>query len=199
MISAWFGLIRRCPARNFCRVEIRKYRALDRISERLRRFGYSSNHFAGFRRDRCVTIQGTPSTPIFWGRGACTCYSSPAADRLLQFPGALSDVIAPSYCTVMAAGSDQAGGKSSTGIEPLVARNRPIRTRAIQGVAVKDSVQRFVHSENIAYYKRLIVESERDPSRDEARHQMLLRLLAEELARNTISQTDKRFAASRRG
>jgi hypothetical protein len=51
---------------------------------------------------------------------------------------------------------------------------------------VKDSVQRFVHSENIAYYKRLIVESERDPSRDEARHQMLLRLLAEELARNTI-------------
>jgi hypothetical protein len=64
---------------------------------------------------------------------------------------------------------------------------------------VKDSVQRFVHSENIAYYKRLIVESERDPLRDEARHQMLLRLLAEELARNTISQTDKRFAASRRG
>ena len=64
---------------------------------------------------------------------------------------------------------------------------------------MKDSVQRFVHSENIAYYKRLIVESERDPLRDEARHQMLLRLLAEELARNTISQTDKRFAASRRG
>ncbi|HWZ07217.1 MAG TPA: hypothetical protein VNY53_09960 [Bradyrhizobium sp.] len=52
---------------------------------------------------------------------------------------------------------------------------------------MKDSVQRFVHSENIAYYKRLIVESERDPLRDEARHQMLLRLLAEELARNTIS------------
>ena len=52
---------------------------------------------------------------------------------------------------------------------------------------MKDSVQRFVHSENIAYYKRLIVESERDPLRDEATHQMLLRLLAEELARNTIS------------
>jgi hypothetical protein len=107
------------------------------------------------------------------------------------------------HCTVILHGdgawSDQAGGKSSTSIEPLVARNRPIRTRAIQGVAVKDSVQRFVHSENIAYYKRLIVESERDPLRDEARHQMLLRLLAEELARNTISQTDKRFAASRRG
>jgi hypothetical protein len=64
---------------------------------------------------------------------------------------------------------------------------------------VKDGVQRFVHSENIAYYKRLIAESERDPSRDEARHRMLLRLLAEELARNTIGQTDKKFAAPHRG
>lgn len=63
---------------------------------------------------------------------------------------------------------------------------------------MKDGVQRFVHSENIAYYKRLIVESERDPSRDEARHRMLLRLLAEELSRSTIGQTDKRFAAPRR-
>jgi hypothetical protein len=69
----------------------------------------------------------------------------------------------------------------------------------MQGVVVKEGVQRFVHSENIAYYKRLIAESERDPSRDEARHQMLLRLLAEELARNTIGQTDKRFTAPRRG
>jgi hypothetical protein len=60
---------------------------------------------------------------------------------------------------------------------------------------VKDGVQRFVHNENIAHYKRLIAESERDPSRDEARHRMLLRLLAEELARNIVGQTDKRFVA----
>jgi hypothetical protein len=73
------------------------------------------------------------------------------------------------------------------------------RAHFMQGVVVKDGVQRFVHSENIAHYKRLIAESERDPSRDEARHQMLLRLLAEELARNTIGQTDKRFAEPRRG
>jgi hypothetical protein len=75
----------------------------------------------------------------------------------------------------------------------------PDARNSCSGVAVKDSVQRFVHSENIAHYKRLIVESERDPARDEARHRMLLRLLAEELAGNTIGQTDKRFAAPRRG
>ena len=38
----------------------------------------------------------------------------------------------------------------------------------------------FVHEENIALYKKLIAESELDPSRDEARHKMLLRLLAED-------------------
>ncbi len=41
----------------------------------------------------------------------------------------------------------------------------------------------FVHEGNVALYKRLIAESERDPSRDEARYKMLLRLLAEEVAK----------------
>jgi hypothetical protein len=36
------------------------------------------------------------------------------------------------------------------------------------------------HNENIALYKKLIAESERDPLRDEDRHKMLLTLLAEE-------------------
>ena len=51
-------------------------------------------------------------------------------------------------------------------------------------VAVKDELQRFVHDENIAYYKKLIAESERDPSHDDARHNMLLQLLADELAKD---------------
>jgi hypothetical protein len=68
----------------------------------------------------------------------------------------------------------------------------------MQGFDVMDSVQRFVHSENITYYKRLIAESERDPSRDEARYQMLLRLLAEELANDTSAGIDDDFAALRR-
>ena len=47
-----------------------------------------------------------------------------------------------------------------------------------------DELQRYVHNENIVHYQRLIAESERDPSRDEARHQMLRRLLADELAKD---------------
>jgi hypothetical protein len=51
-------------------------------------------------------------------------------------------------------------------------------------VAVKDELQRFVHDENIAYYKKLIAESERDPSHDDARHKTLLQLLADELSKD---------------
>ena len=44
-------------------------------------------------------------------------------------------------------------------------------------------MERFVHNANIEHYRRLISESERDPSRDEDRHKMLLTLLAEEMAK----------------
>lgn len=44
--------------------------------------------------------------------------------------------------------------------------------------------QRYVHNENIAHYQKLIAASELDPSRDEVRHKMLLRLLAEEKAKD---------------
>ena len=45
-------------------------------------------------------------------------------------------------------------------------------------------MQHFVRNENIALYKKLIAESENDPSRDEKRHAMLLTLLAEEKAKD---------------
>jgi len=45
-------------------------------------------------------------------------------------------------------------------------------------------MQPFVHNENIVLYEKLIAESERDPSRDEKRHAMLLKLLAEEKAKD---------------
>ncbi len=45
-------------------------------------------------------------------------------------------------------------------------------------------MERFVHKENIALYRRLISESEIAPSRDENRHKMLLTLLAEEMAKD---------------
>jgi hypothetical protein len=45
------------------------------------------------------------------------------------------------------------------------------------------AMDRFVHKENMAHYKKLIAESERNPKRDEDRHKMLLTLLAEEIAK----------------
>ena len=48
---------------------------------------------------------------------------------------------------------------------------------------------RYVHHENIALYRKLILESERDSSRDERRHKLLLTLLAEELAKD-VKATD---------
>ena len=43
-------------------------------------------------------------------------------------------------------------------------------------------MQHFVHNANLEHYRRLIAESESDPSRDETRHQMLL--FAEEKAKD---------------
>jgi hypothetical protein len=40
-------------------------------------------------------------------------------------------------------------------------------------------LQRFVHRENIAHYKKLIVERERGSSHNQARNEMLLRWVAE--------------------
>ena len=51
-------------------------------------------------------------------------------------------------------------------------------------------MQRFVHDENITLYKKLITESELDPSRDEDRHKMLLTLLAEETAKDVKKPLD---------
>lgn len=46
------------------------------------------------------------------------------------------------------------------------------------------AVQRFVRNENVARYRRLIAIAESDSSRDEVRHQTLLKLLAEEMAKD---------------
>jgi hypothetical protein len=41
----------------------------------------------------------------------------------------------------------------------------------------------YINHENVRRYQKLIAISEGDPSRDEARHQTLLRLLVEEKAK----------------
>ena len=45
-------------------------------------------------------------------------------------------------------------------------------------------MQDYVNHENLRRYEKLIAISEGDPSRDEARHQTLLQLLAEEKAKD---------------
>jgi hypothetical protein len=45
-------------------------------------------------------------------------------------------------------------------------------------------MDRFIHNANIEHYRRLIAESERNPSRDQDRHAMLLTLLDEEQAKD---------------
>ena len=50
-------------------------------------------------------------------------------------------------------------------------------------------MQNFVYNENIARYRKLLAAVEGDPSRDEARYQMLLRLLADEVAKDAQPMT----------
>ncbi len=43
-------------------------------------------------------------------------------------------------------------------------------------------MERFIHKQNLACYRRLLAESERDPARNEIQHNWLLKLLADEEA-----------------
>jgi hypothetical protein len=45
-------------------------------------------------------------------------------------------------------------------------------------------VEHSIHNANMAHYRHLIAESQRDRKRDEGRHKMLLTLLAEEIAKH---------------
>ena len=59
-------------------------------------------------------------------------------------------------------------------------------------------MERFIHDANMAHYRRLIAESERDPKRDDERHKMLLTLLAEETAKdNKLSMPTRERAVDR--
>ena len=45
-------------------------------------------------------------------------------------------------------------------------------------------MERHIHEQNLAHYRRLVAESERDPSRNEVQHNWLLKLLADEEAKD---------------
>ena len=44
------------------------------------------------------------------------------------------------------------------------------------------TMERYIHDQNLAHYRRLVAESERDPSRNQVQHDWLLKLLADEEA-----------------
>jgi hypothetical protein len=50
----------------------------------------------------------------------------------------------------------------------------------------------FIQNANIELYRKLIAESELDPSRDEKRHHMLLTLLVEEMAKDVYQEMNFR-------
>lgn len=50
-------------------------------------------------------------------------------------------------------------------------------------------MDRFVHRENIAHYRRLLAEP--DVANDQARHRMLLRLLADETAKEAMHNGER--------
>jgi hypothetical protein len=47
-------------------------------------------------------------------------------------------------------------------------------------------MERYVHQENLAHLRRLLAEAKLATSRDEIRHSMLMRLLAEEEANHLL-------------
>ena len=51
-------------------------------------------------------------------------------------------------------------------------------------------MERCVHQENLAHYRRLLVETKLATSKDEIHHSMLMRLLAEEEAKELLMPVD---------
>ena len=48
-------------------------------------------------------------------------------------------------------------------------------------------MERYTHQQNLAHYRRLLAESERDPARNEVQHNWLLKLLADEESEDSKS------------
>jgi hypothetical protein len=52
------------------------------------------------------------------------------------------------------------------------------------------AMEYFVHQQNLAHYRRLLAETKLATSKDEIRHSMLMRLLAEEEANELLMPVD---------
>jgi hypothetical protein len=56
-------------------------------------------------------------------------------------------------------------------------------------------MERQIHEQNLAHYRRLLAESDRNPERNEVQHNWLLTLLADDDA-SFSSQRDRRLESS---
>ena len=60
--------------------------------------------------------------------------------------------------------------------------------RFSQCTPLEVTMDRYIHDQNLAHYRRLVAESERDPSRNQVQHNWLLKLLADEEAEHARPQ-----------
>jgi hypothetical protein len=56
---------------------------------------------------------------------------------------------------------------------------------AAAAVTLEVTMDLYIHEQNLAHYRRLLAQSERDPARNEVQHNWLLKLLADEEAEDT--------------
>jgi hypothetical protein len=57
-------------------------------------------------------------------------------------------------------------------------------------------MERHIHEQNLAHYRRLVVESERNPVRNEVQHNWLLKLLADAEAEDAKPLRRRRYAVA---
>jgi hypothetical protein len=53
-------------------------------------------------------------------------------------------------------------------------------------------MERHIHEQNLAHYRRLVAESERDPARNEIQHNWLLKLLLADAEVEDTKPLDRR-------
>jgi hypothetical protein len=100
----------------------------------------------------------------------CKTITAPRASR---GPATLSRIPGP-HIIIDLASRSQCAASDDPGVPP--------EARFLEGT-MRDL--NYINDENIRRYRKLIAISEGDPARDEARHQTLVRLLAEEEAKHT--------------
>jgi hypothetical protein len=62
-------------------------------------------------------------------------------------------------------------------------KRRPVSRRAVRHVPTEARMERFIHEQKLANYRRLIAESNLAVTKDETQHKWLLKLLEDEVTK----------------